>query len=367
MTKESKELTVDDRARQVLKFDETKKRLADLAVISKPIVAVDSAESREECHAATMRLANMRVTIEKAGKEGREDANKYAKAVIAVEKELIAIISPEETRLRGMRDKWDGARAAEKAERERIEAKKISDDNAGLERIRDIAVHAIGKTSTELAAVIEGTESIDLSTFNSDDARERASELIKTTLDRLRTMRDGQKALEDANAARAAQEAADREKRESAAKAAEEADREARVKREADETAQRAEQKRKDDAEREEQDRIAAARRKELDEQADRQRAEQARIDEANRKLEAERKEKARKDEEASAAAEREAKEKAHLARLAKLRGEAGTLTDCAIDAVAFLSSHGFADEDVTVKLGFAIEKANKRKLANAA
>lgn len=107
MTKENKkpepatELTVVDRARQVLKFDETKARLAELALVSKDIVEVGSAEDREIAHAAMMRLTNMRVTIEKTGKAGRDDANKYSKAVIEAEKELIAIVTPEEKRTSG--------------------------------------------------------------------------------------------------------------------------------------------------------------------------------------------------------------------------------------------------------------------------
>ncbi len=49
-------------------------------------------------------LRNARVKIEKTGKGLRDDANKFAKAVIAKEKELIAIISPEEDRLKAIEE-----------------------------------------------------------------------------------------------------------------------------------------------------------------------------------------------------------------------------------------------------------------------
>jgi hypothetical protein len=333
------ELTITERAREVLKFDETKARLAELAQVSKDITTVDSADEREIAHAAMMRLANMRVTIEKTGKAGRDDANRYAKAVIEAEKELIAIVTPEEKRLRGLRDGWDQAREAERRAKEEAEAKRIRDDNTFLELIRDIPLMAMGGSSEALSAIIHTTAAMDLSNLRDDDARARGAELLKTALDRLTAMRDGQKALEDQKAAQAEQDAARASEAAEASRVAEEADRAAAAQREADAAAKRAED-----------DRLAAERRQALDDEAEKQRVERVRLDEETRKLAAQKAEQATKD-----------AETARVARLEKLRGETGSLVDSAIDALALLGAEGYSDHPVTLKLMFAVEKSKPR------
>jgi len=47
-----------------------------------------------------IKLKNARVDITKQGKAMRDEANKFSKSVITLEKELVAIIEPEETRLK---------------------------------------------------------------------------------------------------------------------------------------------------------------------------------------------------------------------------------------------------------------------------
>src|SRR5580698_3744407 len=108
-------LPPEQRASQLLKFDENKPKLTALAKQSERIVEITNAAGREECHRAYMVLKTTRVAIAKDGKEARDDANKFAKAVIAKEKELIDIIQPEEERLQLIRDEWDN-----RIERERL-------------------------------------------------------------------------------------------------------------------------------------------------------------------------------------------------------------------------------------------------------
>ncbi|MFX8160626.1 hypothetical protein ABTL01_19900, partial [Acinetobacter baumannii] len=73
-----------------------------------------------------MTLANARIAISKAGKEARDDATKFSKAVIEEEKRLIAIIEPEEDRLRGLRDAWDAEREREKLANAEAEKRRIA-------------------------------------------------------------------------------------------------------------------------------------------------------------------------------------------------------------------------------------------------
>lgn len=78
------------------KFDPTVEQLNELVVVSKKVTNLSPIE---EVKKARIQLKTARVAITKKGKELRDDAIKFQKAVIAKEKELVAIIEPEEERL----------------------------------------------------------------------------------------------------------------------------------------------------------------------------------------------------------------------------------------------------------------------------
>lgn len=88
------------------KFDPSVAELTALAEVAKTIAITDF-ESKAQIEAVRknrISLKNARVAVEKRGKELREDANAFASAVIAKQKELIAIISPEEERLKKLEE-----------------------------------------------------------------------------------------------------------------------------------------------------------------------------------------------------------------------------------------------------------------------
>lgn len=100
------------------KFDPTVAELTKVAEESRAIVVTDFDDPKqiEAVHAKRIELKKTRVSIEKRGKELREDAVKFSKAVIAKEKELIAIIEPEEIRL----DQLEDAAKQNAIEKERL-------------------------------------------------------------------------------------------------------------------------------------------------------------------------------------------------------------------------------------------------------
>lgn len=100
------------------KFDPTVAELTKVAEESRAIVVTDFDDPKqiEAVHAKRIELKKTRVSIEKRGKELREDAIKFSKAVIAKEKELIAIIEPEEMRL----DRLEDASKQNAIEKERL-------------------------------------------------------------------------------------------------------------------------------------------------------------------------------------------------------------------------------------------------------
>ena len=100
------------------KFDPTVAELTKIAEESRAITITDF-EDRKQIEAVRTKrieLKKTRVSIEKRGKELREDAITFQKAVIAKEKELIAIIEPEEIRL----DQLEDAAKQDAIEKERL-------------------------------------------------------------------------------------------------------------------------------------------------------------------------------------------------------------------------------------------------------
>jgi hypothetical protein len=89
------------------KFNPTTAELTALAERSKKLVVTDLGDKAQLAlvHDYRMELKSARVRIEKCGMAIREDANKFQKAVIAKERELVALIEPEEARLKEIEEK----------------------------------------------------------------------------------------------------------------------------------------------------------------------------------------------------------------------------------------------------------------------
>lgn len=87
--------------KDIEKFDPTTAELKKMVEATKDLTATDLADPAQLAIVREKRIEfkKARVNIEKTGKALREDALKFQRDVIAKEKELIAIIEPEETRL----------------------------------------------------------------------------------------------------------------------------------------------------------------------------------------------------------------------------------------------------------------------------
>jgi hypothetical protein len=152
---ESKELTLPERAAVALGTPKYEQEIRELVAKSVTITEVKNKDGREQCHGAMMTLKNARVAIEKAAKAAREDATAFSKAVIAEEKRLVALATPEETRLQALRDAWDEAEAAEKARKAAAEKAKVDAIRAKIDQIKDSIVFAMGKSSAEVQGAID--------------------------------------------------------------------------------------------------------------------------------------------------------------------------------------------------------------------
>lgn len=102
------------------KFDPTVAELTKIADAARAVVVTDFNDAKQIGAVSDARkgLKRARVSITKRGKELREEAIAFQKSVIEKEKELIAIIEPEETRLVGIEAEIE---KAEELERIRIQ------------------------------------------------------------------------------------------------------------------------------------------------------------------------------------------------------------------------------------------------------
>ena len=212
------ELTVTARAALALSSEQTRKDLQELVAKSANIKEVKNAAGRDEAHSAAMALVRARTTITKTGKAAREDAAAFQKAVIAAEKDLIAITEGEEARLLALRDAWDDARAAEKAEAERIERVRVEQIHLRIADIREAGNLALQcRTSAMVHSLIDKMNMQVLEHF--DEFLEEAQAMRAATIERMREIcvtkrleedeRARIKAEQEAEAARLAAERAE--------------------------------------------------------------------------------------------------------------------------------------------------------------
>lgn len=148
------ELTLPERAKAALNSAEHEKVLVTLAKSTTDIAEIKDSDGRAQVHGAYMVLKTRRGDIRKAGKDARDDATKFSKAIIAEEDRLVALIEPEETRLQTLRDAWDQAREQERREKAQAEANRIAATRAMIDDLRNIPVGLIDGTPDQLATAI---------------------------------------------------------------------------------------------------------------------------------------------------------------------------------------------------------------------
>lgn len=204
-------LSVVERAERVLKFSETRDKLAAMAAKSVDLVDITNTAGYQQVHAARMDLKNTRVDITKRGKEARDDANAFAKAVIAKEKELIGIIEPEESRLQGLQEAWDAAREAERQAKAAAERARIQEIQTRIIAIRSAPASYAAHCAADLAEDIAHMESMAIGEEFAEfqQQAEAARDEAILTLRDMRTLAE-QREFEEAERQRQAKAEAER-------------------------------------------------------------------------------------------------------------------------------------------------------------
>lgn len=301
---------------------------------------IDDKEGLKAVESARKELKNERVKIEKVSKGMRDSAVKFQKAVIAREKELVAIIQPQEDRLMAIEDAiWQEKERlreeAEKKESDRIQA--MLDQLSAVNYAIDF--HTLkGMTDEQFDEVLEEA------TFKFEDAKR----LEREEQERLAEIRRHEEIERKAEEERLAREREAFEKQQAAFR--EEQERIQKYNDEVRKKLEEAEQKLQEEKRAREEQKLAEERERQRQqelEQAKKEAAEKARIEaeqraalEAKQKLEREQREKEEAEEKLLAGADK--------AKFEKLQ---------------HLISTNFLDEKVIIWLHF---KSKKGKVASA-
>ena len=155
------QLTVVERAAVALGSSALEIHLSDLAKQHADIIQVSNKAGRDQVHGAAMALRHERTCIAVAGKQARDDANAFSKAVIAEEKRLIAIVEPEEKRLIALRDAWDEEQARIKREAAEAEQRRKAWHESQITGIRGVVLNAAGAAPEKLRGLIAELELIE--------------------------------------------------------------------------------------------------------------------------------------------------------------------------------------------------------------
>lgn len=202
---------VKERAIQALGYPDLAATVAELKVLaseSADITTITNQAAYGQCHRMEMRLKNVRVDITKKGKAARDDANAYNKAVIEIEKQLIAVTSPEEERLATLKAEWDAARERERQAEIDAENARLARIQAALDDIRALPQEAMGKTSAHALSVLAEAEALKITEAEYQEAFQTAQSALYLSITAIKGIVAERQAAE-AEAAKVAAERAE--------------------------------------------------------------------------------------------------------------------------------------------------------------
>lgn len=145
-------LTLPQRAAVALGAVDYEAKIKEQVAASTDITAVIDPAGREQAHRIGMNLLKLRTGIKAVGEAARKDATDFSKAVIAKEKDLIALITPEENRVFELRDAYDTKVETEKQAAIAKERERITGIQADIAAIHDTPLELVGKSAADIQA-----------------------------------------------------------------------------------------------------------------------------------------------------------------------------------------------------------------------
>jgi hypothetical protein len=191
------ELTVEDRAKLALNKNDD--ALIELAARSRGLLKIETKDHYAEIKTAENVLVKTRLNIKEVGKAARDDATKFSKAVIAEENRLVALIEPEEERLKKLRFDWDEAIRIENGKEFAIAEEKRKRLEA-LDASLDVGLN-FGDGVAQVEARIQSVSAVVIDDADLNNENRQRLELKKlTTLNTLNNALQVAKNTEAANA-----------------------------------------------------------------------------------------------------------------------------------------------------------------------
>ncbi|SEH89360.1 hypothetical protein [Paraburkholderia hospita] len=201
------ELKPEERALVVLKSTQTETDLLALIERTKPLTAVTDKATREMVHRGAMDHKNARLAIQHASDAATEDAKAFTKAVSKESKRLIQLNTEEEARLFKLRDDYDDAEKARKAEEERKEKERVDAIKTKIQGIEDIPRQSMNDTAEAIAATLDDMNAFEVTFEDFAEYQDEARAVLSTALTQLAELHTAKVAQEAATAAAAAAEA----------------------------------------------------------------------------------------------------------------------------------------------------------------
>lgn len=161
-------------------------KLKELVLQSKGITKITNNAGYQECHSKRIVLKDERIAIAKIGKEARDEANKFSKAVIIEEKRLIDVIEPEEKRLQAIQDAYDAEKEAKRKIAIELERARVYACQALIDSIRALPLQCVGLSSLQISQLIEQAEQFEIK----DDLEEFKENALNAKFEAIAKLKD---------------------------------------------------------------------------------------------------------------------------------------------------------------------------------
>ncbi|NHQ93352.1 hypothetical protein [Janthinobacterium lividum] len=212
-------LTLPQRAAVALGAVDYEEKIKEQVAASTDITAVIDPAGREQAHRIGMNLLKLRTGIKAVGEAARKDATDFSKAVIAKEKDLIALITPEENRVFELRDAYDTKVEAEKQAAITKERERIAAIQADIAAIHDAPLELVGKSATDIQAAVATVAAIVVDKERFAEFEKDAAKVVAEVSAKLASLHAAAVANEEEAARIAAERAELAQLREAAAEA----------------------------------------------------------------------------------------------------------------------------------------------------
>lgn len=212
-------LTLPQRAAVALDAVDYEAKIKEQVAASTDITAVIDPAGREQAHRIGMNLLKLRTGIKAVGEAARKDATDFSKAVIAKEKDLIALITPEENRVFELRDAYDTKVEAEKQAAIAKERERIAAIQADIAAIHDAPLELVGKSAADIQAAAATVAAIVVDKERFSEYEKDASKVVAEVSAKLASLHAAAVANEEEAARIAAERAELAQLREAASEA----------------------------------------------------------------------------------------------------------------------------------------------------